>query len=633
MRRTLVFTVLLAAIVSLATAESPFTTRDGDLGWVYQTPNYVLAGPATGSTTAEPTFRALVLADIPDNATQYKMLQSGGASAAPAWSTAIWPATTTISQILYSSSANTVTGLATANSSVLVTNSGGVPAWGTVLPSIGDLTFLTGLAGGADIAIASAAADTAGQSLDITGQAGGAAGADQVGKNGGTVTLTGGAGSAKNGAGATDGDGGDLILVGGARGGSTGGTEVHGIVRVGTPTVGSTRATNLLAVAGGFEVDGASRLDGGVILGTAASDTITVNGTLLSSATIGANPEIASSSLGIGTTGIIFEGATADAIEGLLTAADPTSADKTWTLPNTSGTLITSGDSGTVSALMLQSAAADLGAASVTINLGNTNGAFDTNLTTDGTITAGAFSGPLTGNVTGDCSGSAGSVAGANVGTSAVVATYGGTGINTAGSSGVPIVTAGTWSVPTTLPANLLQSAAADLGAASVTVDLSNTNGAFVTNLTLDGRVTTDTLTLGGTAITATGAQINAVAGSLDFRLASVQVDVGAVADTTLYTVPGGKSAVITKIVIHSASASFNQATDPIFAIGYTAADYQDVVASATYTTPSSTTGYILPTIIAEPHLGAAAEVLKFHVTQAATASTTATVDVIGYTF
>jgi NAD-dependent DNA ligase len=37
-----------------------------------------------------------------------------GASAAPAWSTATYPATTTANQLLYSSATNTVTGLATA---------------------------------------------------------------------------------------------------------------------------------------------------------------------------------------------------------------------------------------------------------------------------------------------------------------------------------------------------------------------------------------------------------------------------------------------------------------------------------------------------------------------------------------
>lgn len=56
------------------------------------------------------------------------ILQGAGASADPAFSTATYPATTTIDQILYSSAANTVSGLATANNGMLVTSATGVPS-------------------------------------------------------------------------------------------------------------------------------------------------------------------------------------------------------------------------------------------------------------------------------------------------------------------------------------------------------------------------------------------------------------------------------------------------------------------------------------------------------------------------
>lgn len=74
------------------------------------------------------------LAILAGTATAQQMLQSG-ASGAPSWSTAIWPATTTINQLLYSSAANTVVGLATVNSGVLITSAGGVPSISTTLPS------------------------------------------------------------------------------------------------------------------------------------------------------------------------------------------------------------------------------------------------------------------------------------------------------------------------------------------------------------------------------------------------------------------------------------------------------------------------------------------------------------------
>lgn len=51
------------------------------------------------------------------------------------WSTAVFPPTTTINQLLYSSGANTLAGLTTANNGVLVTGAGGVPSIGSTLPN------------------------------------------------------------------------------------------------------------------------------------------------------------------------------------------------------------------------------------------------------------------------------------------------------------------------------------------------------------------------------------------------------------------------------------------------------------------------------------------------------------------
>lgn len=68
-------------------------------------------------------------------ATANQVLLSGS-TAAPAWSTATYPATTTINQLLYSSSANVIAGLATGASGALVTSAGGVPSISTVLPAM-----------------------------------------------------------------------------------------------------------------------------------------------------------------------------------------------------------------------------------------------------------------------------------------------------------------------------------------------------------------------------------------------------------------------------------------------------------------------------------------------------------------
>jgi uncharacterized protein YjbI with pentapeptide repeats len=58
--------------------------------------------------------------------------------------------------------------------------------------------------------------------------------------------------------------------------------------------------------------------------------------------------------VGVFDTQITFEGATADAFETTLTVVDPT-ADRTITLPDVTGTVVTSGDTGTVTATMLAS--------------------------------------------------------------------------------------------------------------------------------------------------------------------------------------------------------------------------------------------------------------------------------------
>ena len=50
---------------------------------------------------------------------------------------------------------------------------------------------------------------------------------------------------------------------------------------------------------------------------------------------------------------IVFEGATADDYETTLTVTDPTDSDKTITLPNVTGTVITTGDTGTVATGMI----------------------------------------------------------------------------------------------------------------------------------------------------------------------------------------------------------------------------------------------------------------------------------------
>ena len=51
-------------------------------------------------------------------------------------------------------------------------------------------------------------------------------------------------------------------------------------------------------------------------------------------------------------TSILFEGATDDSFETTLQVTDPT-ADRTITIPDISGTLVTTGDTGTIASVMI----------------------------------------------------------------------------------------------------------------------------------------------------------------------------------------------------------------------------------------------------------------------------------------
>lgn len=141
------FNTLGTGSITIAGAGSTLTTQLTGL-----TNHAVLVGAGTATITK-----------VGPSASTGQILQNN-AGADPSYSTATYPSTTTINQILFSSAANTVTGLATANNGVLTTGTSGIPVI-TSLASNGQLIIGSGSGAPA------AATLTAGTGISITNAA------------------------------------------------------------------------------------------------------------------------------------------------------------------------------------------------------------------------------------------------------------------------------------------------------------------------------------------------------------------------------------------------------------------------------------------------------------------------------
>ena len=151
--------ITLAGSGSIATSATGSTVTTALTGL---TNHAVLVGAGTSTITK-----------VGPSSTSGQILQSQGASADPAFSTATYPSTTTANQILYSSATNIISGLSTANNGVLTTNASGVPQVTSMATNGG---LLIGSASGAP----SVSTITAGTGISITN------GANSI-----TITATG----------------------------------------------------------------------------------------------------------------------------------------------------------------------------------------------------------------------------------------------------------------------------------------------------------------------------------------------------------------------------------------------------------------------------------------------------------
>lgn len=101
---------------------------------------------------------------------------------------------------------------------------------------------------------------------------------------------------------------------------------------------------------------------------------------------------------------------------------------------------------------------------------------------------------------------------------------------------------------------------------------------------------------------------------------------------TTVFTVPTGKSAIITHVIIHSPSASLADGTDFDIGSGANADTWRQTIS---LTTMTATTDYmVIPSIAATPvkyTLEAAGAAFGIKPITGATADTTATMAVFGY--
>jgi len=116
------------------------------------------------------------------------------------------------------------------------------------------------------------------------------------------------------------------------------------LLTTGTLGAGDTTVTSLNSSGA---ISGTTGTFTGAISGTTGTFTGAVSGT-----TGTFSSTIEGTSLNLTSGGIVFEGSTADAFETTLNVVNPTS-DRTITIPNVSGTVVTTGDTGTVTSTMI----------------------------------------------------------------------------------------------------------------------------------------------------------------------------------------------------------------------------------------------------------------------------------------
>lgn len=131
-----------------ATSGIPLVSQGAASNPAYSTA--VVAGGGTGQTSL--TAHSVLIGNGTSGIVQVgpvaatgSLLSSNGVGSDPGFTTATYPLTTTANQILYSSAANTVTGLSNGtNGQVIIAATGAVPAYASLTSTAGSLTYTTG---------------------------------------------------------------------------------------------------------------------------------------------------------------------------------------------------------------------------------------------------------------------------------------------------------------------------------------------------------------------------------------------------------------------------------------------------------------------------------------------------------
>ena len=105
-------------------------------------------------------------------------------------------------------------------------------------------------------------------------------------------------------------------------------------------------------------------------------------------------------------------------------------------------------------------------------------------------------------------------------------------------------------------------------------------------------------------------------------------VDMNTATPTALYTVPTGRSCVITRVVVRNASTSLTTAS---YSFGFNSATFNDVIANATHTELTTSTLNTVLIAKAGSKTGAAADTFKVLMNTLQGGAATTTMDVFGY--